>query len=149
MSVDATGEDRAAGVFFEMEKNSWVPETSCSSHPIPKAFPDAAVPFARMRQQMSLYVKHQRVPNMNTPEFLSGGYMCGPDCNPMTPENCFTCSSPPSCHLQDDGVFVLRTYYGAVVRKRWVATCVCGHVYKWNPADEYIHAIKDNTEGGK
>lgn len=147
---DTTEEDRASGVFFEMDTNCWIPDRSCSSQPIPKAFPDAAVPFARKRQQMSQYVKLQGVPNTNTPDFLSGGYMCGPDCVPMAPEHCLTCSSLSSSYqFLDDGVFVLRTYYGAVVRKRCAAICVCGHIYKWNPADEFIHAIKDNSEGGK
>ncbi len=145
-TVDGTGNSKASGVMFEMEKNCWVPDSSCTSEPIPKAFPEAAAAYARHRQQMSLYVSNDN----NNPIFLSGGYMSGPDCIPLTPLACTSCSAPTSTStvLQDNGVFVLRTYYGAVLRRRYSRYCACGHVYPWNPADEYIHAIKNNTEGG-
>jgi hypothetical protein len=137
-------------VSFNIEKNIWIPDESCSSSPIPKTFPDAAIPFARVRQQMTLYVRQKRTSeNFSVPDFLDGGYMSGPDCIPLVPESCPTCSNMlTNVQFLDDGIFVLRTYYGAVLRRRLVVTCVCGHTYKWNPTDEFIHAIKDNTEGG-
>jgi hypothetical protein len=50
--------------------------------------------------------------------------------------------------LEEDGVFTLRTYYGAVLRRKFSRICVCGAKYAWNPSDEYIHTIKQGTEGG-
>jgi hypothetical protein len=85
----------------------------------------------------------------NKPIFISG-FMIGPDCLPLLPSTCSACASTESLNqVQDDGLFVLRTYYGGVLRKKLCAICSCGAKYKWEPSSEYIHCIKDDTEGGE
>ncbi len=151
---DAEGQDSAcdhstSGATFCLNENCWVPSKSCSNTPLPPELPCEASPFVIVRQQCS-DVAYHCVGGRAVPELGVGGFMKGPDCEPTpTTPLCSTCGSPwRSAERCDDGHFILRTNMGAVLRRKRKLVCACGNTSEWQPASEYIHTIRDSTEGG-
>lgn len=136
----------AVGVHFSMEHNSWMPSQGCLSTNIPVSLPSDAQKFVLTRQNCS----DVRYLNSGIPYVSPEGYMLGPDCMPQTAGMaCPQCSrSLQTAQLLDDGLFVLRTYMGAVLRKKKVSKCLCGWLAKWDPNSEFIYTIRNNSEGG-
>ena len=82
------------------------------------------------------------------PFISDGGFMLGSDCVPSPCSSCACGSLLTDSVLEDDGHFIMRTYAGAVLRKRKALVCKCGNKLSWNPTAEYIHTIYHGTEGG-
>ena len=136
----------AVGVHFSMQYNSWMPSQGCLKTNIPVSLPSAAQKFVLTRQNCS-DVRH--LPS-GIPYVSPEGYMLGPDCIPTTTaELCPQCSTAlQTAHLLDDGIFVLRTYMGAVLRRKKTIKCQCGWLAKWDPNTEFIYTIRSDSEGG-
>ena len=126
-----------------------MPSQGCLNTNIPISIPIEAQPYVLARQTCS-DVQHL---SSGEPFISVEGYMLGHDCTPNSDafkSNCAQCSGPlTDGTLVDDGVFVLRTYMGAVLRPKKALKCSCGNLLKWNPSEEYIHTIRNNCEGGK
>ena len=77
--------------------------------------------------------------------------MIGPDCSPNISNNgtCVQCQRPWSeARTEGDGQFIQRTYLGAVLRLKYRLVCACSALLTWNPSSEYLHTIRNETQGG-
>ena len=136
----------ADGIFFDVDLNSWVGKADVCQNPIPRDFPESAASYALNRAICSSVQRES--PSVESAPVLFDGYMIGAECLPRPTELCICGRSGKEAVQYDDGVFVLRTYLGAVKRQKRKAVCVCGHTLHWNPGDEFIHTINNGTEGG-
>jgi hypothetical protein len=141
--------DNADGVHFDISRNSWVPRDDCGQHILPALLPPEAAPFVCNRQLLR-DVRLQDNSGILTPYVSESGFLEGPDCIPRISQQNF-----PSCgscwgvtNLIPSGIFILRTYGGAVIRQKRALVCACGETVSWRPEDEYIHTIRNQSEGG-
>lgn len=135
---------------FDEALNCWVPRDDCGQHPLPNSLPPEAAVFVRNRQQLRDVRVHD-IEGMATPYVSESGFMEGPQCIPRIPnDSCRACGNDWKASTStSDGMFLLRTYGGAVIREKRALVCACGERVKWRPAEEFIHTIRNETEGGK
>ena len=139
---------KADGVYFNKQANTWFPDAEMCQIPIPREFPDEAMPWALRRATCS-DVQQSYNGSETYPYLTDDGYMIGKPCMPVPFDQRCSCG-----HLwkeatpHSDGLFVLRTYLGAVKREKYTLKCNCDEELKWDPGHEFIHTINSDTEGG-
>ena len=145
---DTESRGHIAGAYFNCDKNTWIPVSTCAQHFIPDSLPEEANEYVRRRASCSdvLYEDEEKT----VPQVSHDGFMIGRDCLPTLGNIICSCGRAwTEATLVSDGHFVLRTYLGAVVRKKKKALCACGLENHWNPASEYVHTIDSDSERGK
>ena len=136
------------GVFFNVDKNMWVPDDSIkgiSLVPLPPTLPEEASPWVFKRQTSAQYIRNSN--DMDCNDAPEKNMMLGEPCYPDQSGFCDCGLTWKSATLCFQCWFTVRTCVGAVARRRYVAVCSCKQFIQWNPATEFIHAIS-LEEGG-
>lgn len=139
----------AEGVTFDVEDNLWIPSflDGMTRTKLPLQLPHDSVAAVNSRKQIT-----QRIASTKSIEpsgIIQDNMMEGTDCRPNLSGSCECGISWKDnvVTVAESHIFVVRTAVGAVARKVFIATCVCGSQKMWNPSDEYIHSIS-TYEGG-
>lgn len=145
---DVTISGHTSGAFFSPSENTWMPISSCCQHPIPEEFPTTASETVRRREACKVVSVDQQ---SGLPKIDRDGFMIGDDCIPAFDDTCVCdCGRRwADAVFEECGHFIMRTYFGAVLRVKKKAICACGQERLWNPASEFVHTIDNDSEGGE
>ena len=128
------------GLDFDFDASSYRPTRSHSQNPIPRELTDSMMEFVRRRQQICF----------NAESINEYGHFNGHMLLPSDDGTCSVCGKNWNMAAVTNSLkkFILRTLNGSMLQDIGFLICDCNNKKLWDPADEAIHTIDDDSEGG-